>query len=121
MGMLKKDRSRQARKERIRRRISGTTERPRLSVFRSAHYIYAQIIDDNEQKTIVSCSSAEKDLSSKLKSTSNIEAAKTVGQEIAQRAKAKKITSVVFDRNGNIFHGRVKAVADSAREAGLQF
>jgi large subunit ribosomal protein L18 len=121
MGMLKKDRARLARKQRIRKRIFGTTARPRLSIFRSAQYTYAQIIDDEVKKTIVSCSSAEKELSNKLKSTSSVEAAKTVGQEIANRAKAKKISSVVFDRNGNIFHGRVKAVAEGAREAGLQF
>lgn len=121
MAMLKKDKSRLARKERIRKRIFGTTERPRLSIFRSSQYTYAQIIDDQTNKTLVSCSSAEKDLAAKLKSTSNLEAAKTVGLEIGNRAKAKKISSVVFDRNGNIFHGRVKAVADGARESGLQF
>lgn len=121
MGMLKKDKARLARKERIRKRIMGTTQRPRLSIFRSSQYTYAQIIDDVAKVTLVSCSSAEKELSKKLKSSSNIEAAKTVGLEIANRAKAKKISSVVFDRNGNIFHGRVKAVAEGAREAGLQF
>jgi large subunit ribosomal protein L18 len=96
MGMLKKDRARLARKQRIRKRIFGTTARPRLSIFRSAQYTYAQIIDDEVKKTIVSCSSAEKELSNKLKSTSSVEAAKTVGQEIANRAKAKKIAEAGY-------------------------
>lgn len=121
MGMLKKDSARIARKQRIRKRISGSTARPRLSIFRSSRYTYVQIIDDQNGKTLVSCSSAEKDFAKKVKCPSNMDAAKAVGIELAVRAKAKKIDRVVFDRNGNIFHGRVKALADGAREGGLLF
>lgn len=121
MAVDKKTKSRLARKMRIRKRIIGSGERPRLSIFKSAQYIYAQIIDDQAGQTLVSCSSAEKPMGEKLKSTRDIIAAKTVGQEIANRAKSKKISTVVFDRSGNRYRGRVKALADGAREAGLQF
>ncbi len=116
-----KEKGRLARKARIRKRIEGSTERPRLSIFRSSSYIYAQIIDDVSQKTLATCSSSEKSFRSKLKSLRNTAAAVEVGKELATRAKAKKITAVVFDRNGYVYHGRVKALADSAREAGLKF
>lgn len=102
---------------RVRKKVSGTPERPRLNVFRSNSQIYAQIIDDTQGTTLVSCST----LDLKLDHGGNIEAAKQVGTEIANRAKEKDITSVVFDRGGYLFHGRVKALADAAREAGLQF
>ncbi|MBN8554065.1 MAG: 50S ribosomal protein L18 [Deltaproteobacteria bacterium] len=121
MAMLKKEKSRLARKSRIRKSIVGTAERPRFSVFRSSKYIYAQIVDDLTQKTIVSCSSLEKEFKSKVKSTRDLAAATLVGKEIANRAKGQKITSVVFDRNGYGYHGRIKAIADGAREAGLKF
>jgi large subunit ribosomal protein L18 len=101
-------------KARIRKKVEGDQERPRLSVFRSGRHIYAQIIDDIAGKTLVSYSSLEGDLKK-----SNVEAAKAVGAEIAKRALGKKISTVVFDRSGYVFHGRVKAVADGAREAGL--
>lgn len=121
MSLKVKDDARIKRKVRIRKNIFGTTLRPRLSVFRSSKYIYAQIVDDASQKTLVACSSAEKDLRKSLKSTRDIEASKAVGKALADRALAKKVSSVVFDRNGFIYHGRVKALADSAREAGLNF
>ncbi len=108
---------RKRRHERVRNKISGTPERPRLCVFRSNKHIHAQIIDDVNGVTLVSCSSVEL----KLDNGSNIEAAKTVGTEIAKRAIDKNIEEVVFDRGGYVYHGRVQALADSAREAGLKF
>lgn len=120
MSAKKKD-PRILRKERIRKKVSGTSERPRLAIFRSDRYIYAQVIDDVAQKTLVSSSSAEKELRRKLKSPGSIEAATEVGKAIAAKAKTKKISAVVFDRSGYIYHGRVKALADGAREAGLNF
>jgi len=121
MSLKIKNDARIKRKVRIRKTIFGTSSRPRLSVFRSSQYIYAQIVDDSSQKTLVACSSSEKDLKGKMKSTRNLEASKIVGKELATRALAKKVSSVVFDRNGFIYHGRIKALADSAREAGLNF
>ena len=110
---------RKARHSRIRTKISGTKELPRLDVFRSNTGIYAQIIDDENKTTLVSASSLDKDL--KIKNGSNIEAAKVVGKSIAEKAKKAKITKVVFDRGGYLYHGRVKALADAARENGLEF
>lgn len=107
------------RHERIRNKISGTSLVPRLCVYRSNTGIYAQIIDDETKSTIVAASSLDKDL--KLKSGSNIEAAKKVGEAIAKKAVAKSIKKVVFDRGGYLYHGRVKALAESARENGLEF
>lgn len=104
---------------RVRNKVSGTQERPRLNVFRSNKYIYAQLIDDVNGVTVASASSADKDL--KLTSTSNIEAAEQVGELIAKRGQDKGCKSVVFDRGGYLYHGRVKALADAAREAGLEF
>ncbi len=108
---------RQRRHARIRTKVSGTASCPRLCVFRSNKHIHAQIIDDVKGVTLVSCSSVEL----KLANGSNIEAAKQIGAEIAKRAKAAKITNVVFDRGGYIYHGRVAALAEAAREAGLEF
>lgn len=105
--------------ERIRRKLRGTTERPRLAVFRSVAHIYAQLIDDSKGETIVAASSTEKGV--ELKTGGNVDAAKTIGRQVAERAKAKGITKVVFDRGGYLYHGRVKALADAAREAGLEF
>lgn len=110
---------RKVRHERIRENLSGTAERPRLCVFRSNANIEAQIIDDVKGTTLVSATSLDKSL--KLKNGSNIEAAKVVGAEIAKRAKKAKITAVVFDRGGYLYHGRVKALAEAAREGGLEF
>lgn len=109
------------RQRRIRANLSGTPQRPRLSVFKSNANISAQIIDDTTGHTLVSASTVEKELKSSLESTSNIEAAKLVGQTIAKRALEKNIENVVFDRSGYIYHGKVKELADSAREAGLKF
>jgi large subunit ribosomal protein L18 len=113
--------AREARHARVRKKVSGTPERPRLSVFRSLKYIYAQIIDDVAGTTIVSASSISPSLKKELKKGGgNIEAAKLVGKTIAEAAKEKGITQVVFDRGGYAYHGRVKAVAETARENGLQ-
>jgi len=107
---------------RLRKKIFGTTERPRLSVFRSLHHIYAQLIDDSNGITLTVASTVEPELKTKLKGKcGNIEAAKTVGSTIAQKAMAKGIKQVVFDRGGQIYHGRVKALAEAARESGLEF
>ena len=103
--------------DRIRRKMSGTSARPRLNVYRSLNHIFAQVIDDSKGTTLVSASS----LSAKLKTGGNIAAAKEVGKLVAELAKEKGITSVVFDRGGYLYHGRVKALAEAAREAGLQF
>lgn len=107
------------RHNRIRKNLSGTTERPRLNVFRSNANITAQIIDDTKGVTLVSASSIEKELN--IKNGGNVEAAKIIGAEIAKRAKKAKIDKVVFDRGGYLYHGRVKALAESARENGLEF
>ena len=109
--------SRVRRHARVRAKISGTTECPRLCVYRSNKNIEAQIIDDDKRVTLVSSSS----MSLKLANGGNVEAAKAVGADIASKAKAKKIKKVVFDRSGYIYHGRVKALAEAAREAGLEF
>ena len=110
---------RQARHTRIREKINGTKSVPRLNVFRSNKNIFAQIIDDEAHVTLVSASSIDKDL--KLENGSNVEAAKKVGELIAKRAKDAKITKVSFDRGGYLYHGRVKALAEAARENGLEF
>ncbi len=106
---------------RIRRKISGSSKRPRLCVFRSIHHIYVQVVDDGKGSTLVSASSVEKALRGQLKSTGDIAAAKAVGKAIAERAKAKGIELVVFDRGGYPYHGRIKALAEAAREGGLKF
>ena len=103
---------------RIRRRVGGTPERPRLAVFRSLNHIYVQLIDDQDGRTIAAAASTEKDLRGK---GGNLEGAKLIGQKVAERAKEKGITKVVFDRGGYLYHGRVKALAEAAREAGLEF
>ena len=102
---------------RIRKKVSGTAERPRLAVFRSLNHIYAQVIDDVNGKTLAAASTTEKDL--KGKTGGNIEAAQTVGKAIAERAQAAGVSQVVFDRGGYVYHGRVKALLDATREAGL--
>jgi large subunit ribosomal protein L18 len=104
--------------KRIRNRVAGTPERPRLAVFRSVNHIYAQIIDDQQGHTIVAAGSTEKDLKGK---GGNVTGAKAIGKAVAERAKSKGVTKVVFDRGGYQYHGRVKALADAAREAGLEF
>ncbi len=106
--------------KRVRNKVEGTTARPRLNVFRSLNHIYAQVVDDATSNTIASASTLTKKGEEKLIG-GNIEAAKTVGKLVAERAKEKGITRVVFDRGGYLYHGRVKALADAAREAGLEF
>jgi large subunit ribosomal protein L18 len=102
---------------RIRRKMQGTAERPRLNVYRSLNHIYVQIIDDASGQTLVSAST----LSAKLKTGGNVSAAKEVGKQVAERAQEKGIKRVVFDRGGYLYHGRIKALADAAREGGLEF
>ena len=119
--MIKKESRNSARlmrHARIRSKISGTGEIPRLSVFRSNKQIYAQIIDDEKKSTLVSASSLDKSL--KLENGGNVEAAKAVGKLLAEKAKKAKITKVVFDRGGSLYHGRVQALAEAARENGLE-
>ena len=106
---------------RIRNRFSGTAERPRLAVFRSNNHMYAQIIDDTVGQTLVSASTLEKDVKAQLKKTNDVEAAAYVGTVVAKRALEKGISTVVFDRGGYIYQGKVAALADAAREAGLKF
>jgi large subunit ribosomal protein L18 len=104
--------------KRIRRKLSGTAERPRLAVFRSVAHIYAQVIDDTQGRTLVSASSIDKGAKT---NGGNVTAAKAIGKLVAERAKEQGIKSVVFDRGGYHYHGRIKALADAAREAGLEF
>ncbi len=125
MGAIKdKEQARFKRKKRIRKKISGTTQRPRLSVFRSARHIYAQIIDDIEGRTLVAASSLEKAVQERpdfAEAKGKTGVAELVGKVIGERAKEKGIQQVVFDRNGFLYHGRVKAVSEGVREAGLDF
>ncbi|MDR0654078.1 MAG: 50S ribosomal protein L18 [Synergistaceae bacterium] len=109
------------RHRRLRKRLAGNPSVPRLSVFRSLKHIYAQVIDDEAGNTLASASTLDKSLAASLKNGADQEAAKAVGRLVAERAMAKGITTVVFDRGGHIFQGRVKALADAAREAGLKF
>jgi large subunit ribosomal protein L18 len=106
---------------RIRKKLRGTTERPRLAIFRSTAHIYAQVIDDIKGVTLVAASSTEKPADGKKVTGGNLAAAKAIGKRVAERAKENGIDKVVFDRGGYIYHGRVKALADAAREAGLEF
>ena len=105
----------------LRNRFSGTAERPRLAVFRSNNHMYAQIIDDTVGKTLVSASTLDKDVKAELEKTNNVEAATVVGTVVAKKALEKGITTVVYDRGGFIYEGKVKALAEAAREAGLKF
>lgn len=111
----------QKRHQSIRVKLAGTTEAPRLAVYRSTKHIYAQLIDDVKGVTIVSASSVDKDLKAKLSHGGNIESAKVVGEAIAKKALKKGVKDVVFDRGGFLYHGRIAALADAAREAGLNF
>ena len=108
-------------RERLRNRLSGTAERPRLAVFRSNNHMYAQIIDDTVGNTLVSASTAEKAVKAEIEKTNNVEAAAYVGTLVAKRAIEKGINTVVFDRGGFLYQGKIQALADAAREAGLQF
>ncbi len=113
--------ARTRRRERVRRTVRGTAERPRLSVFRSGTHMYAQIITDAAGKTLLAVSTLTPELRTQLGKTATVEAAKEVGKLVARRCQEKGITRVVFDRNGFLSHGRVRAVAEGAREGGLQF
>ncbi len=113
--------SRLHRKERIRKKVSGSTERPRLTVYKSLKHLHAQVIDDSNGRTLVAASTLSKELKGKLGDADKTAAAKQVGLLVAEKCKASKIEKVVFDRNGNPYHGRIAAVADGAREGGLQF
>ena len=122
--MLKKadkNANRLQRHKRVRRKISGTSQRPRLCVFRSANNIYAQIIDDTKRVTLVAASSLEAEVKRAVNHTGNKEAAKKVGELVAKKAVEKGITEVVFDRGGYLYHGRIQELAEGAREAGLKF
>lgn len=122
MAIVSRAESREKRKRRIRHSVTGTAERPRLSVFRSAKNIYAQIIDDTSFNTLVQISSISKDVRDSVKGKGgNIEGASMIGKLIAQKALEKGIKKVVFDRNGFLYHGRVKSLAEAAREGGLEF
>ena len=107
--------------KRIRRKVAGTTQRPRLAVFRSVKHIYAQVIDDTVGHTLAAASSNEKSDKKEVKNGGNVAGAKAVGKLLAERAKDKGVKTVVFDRGGYLYHGRVKALADAAREGGLEF
>jgi large subunit ribosomal protein L18 len=113
--------ARKRRHARVRKKLFGTTERPRLNVFRSNQHIYAQLIDDTKGVTLVSASTVDPELKDKVSHGGNIEAAQKVGQLVAKRAIEKGYKAVVFDRGGYLYHGRVQALADAAREAGLEF
>ncbi len=117
----KKYQGRKQRHARIRGKLSGTAERPRMNIFRSLSNIYVQVIDDVAGKTLVSASTIDNEIAPKLDGKSKVEAAKIVGQAVAERAKEAGITAVVFDRGGYKYHGRVAALAEGAREGGLQF
>ena len=120
---VSKDRrvARNKRQSRVRKKIVGSVERPRLCVFRSSKHIYAQIVEDVTGKTLAAASTVAKGVDDSVKYSGNVEAAKVVGKKIAETALANDIKQVVFDRNGFLYHGRVKALADAAREAGLTF
>lgn len=122
MGSLsQKTQARLKRKKRIRKKLIGSADRPRLCVFRSAKHIYAQVIDDSVGQTLVAASSAEKAVRDKAESKNKVADANVVGQVIGQRAMEKGVKQVVFDRNGFLYHGRIKAVSEGARKAGLKF
>ena len=121
IGRIDKNKIRKRKHVRVRKKISGTSECPRLCVYRSNAHIYAQIIDDVAQTTLASASTFDKEIKGSVSVGSNIEAAKAVGKLIAERAAAKDIKVVVFDRSGYLYHGRVQALAEAAREAGLEF
>lgn len=121
MNAAEKVRSRHRRHLRLRQRIYGTPERPRLNVFRSKTHIYAQIVDDTRGHTLVSASTRDPSLRTSLKGTGTVASAKAVGLLLAERAKAAGVARVVFDRGGRLYHGRIRALAEGSRQGGLQF
>jgi large subunit ribosomal protein L18 len=118
---VSKDKTRRRIHQRLRQRLQGSGERPRLNVYRSLNHIYAQVIDDSTGKTLASASTTQGGKKGEKRSGGNVASAKEVGKLIAQRAKEKGVKKVVFDRGGYLYHGRIKALADAAREAGLEF
>jgi large subunit ribosomal protein L18 len=122
MGRMKaKTAGLQKRRRRVRKKLTGHADAPRLAVYRSLKHIYAQIVDDDKQTTLVAASSLSKEIRDQITSGGNVAAARAVGKLIAQKAREKSIRRVVFDRGGRLYHGRVKALAEAAREAGLEF
>lgn len=121
MAKLTRAEGRKRRHLRLRKKVQGTGERPRLSVYRSSKHMYAQLVDDTKGHTLAAASTLDPELRSQLEKGTDREAARAVGRLIAERAKAQDITRVVFDRGGNLYHGRVAALADGAREGGLEF
>ena len=121
MGEINRNQARQRRHARVRKKVSGTEARPRLNVFRSLNQVYAQVIDDDRGHTLVAASSLDPELRDQVRGLTKTEQAKLVGKLIAQRALARGIKRVVFDRGGYLYHGRVKALAEAAREGGLEF
>ena len=113
--------AREARHRRIRKRVSGTPERPRLAVFRSHQHIYAQLVDDVAGRTLVAASTVEPELTKRVENLTPLEAARVVGEAVAERCKAKGFSRVVFDRGGYLYHGRIQALAEGARQNGLEF
>jgi large subunit ribosomal protein L18 len=118
---LERAEKRYTRQARVRRKVRGSVQRPRLSVYRSLHHIYAQVVSDETGSTLVAASTVTPSLRDEIKSKSGVNAAKLVGRAVAERCRQAGISEVVFDRNGFLYHGRVKALADAAREAGLKF
>jgi large subunit ribosomal protein L18 len=118
---LKPQKYKKLKRESLRGLIKGTSERPRLSVYRSNENIYAQIIDDTTSKTLISCSTLDRDIKLNIKSGRTCDASKLIGQKLANLSRKKNITKIVFDRGPYLYHGRIKALADGAREGGLQF
>jgi large subunit ribosomal protein L18 len=121
MARFARDEARARRRDRVRRRVRGTDERPRLSVFRSDRHLYVQVVTDTSNRTLLAVSTLSPELKEQLKKTADVSAAKQVGLLAARRCQEKGITRVVFDRNGFLYHGRVRAVAEGAREGGLEF
>lgn len=121
LDVSKRERSRVRRHHRVRLRVYGTPDRPRLNVFRSNAHLYAQVIDDTTGRTLVSASTLDKEIKGKLKSGANLAAAMAVGRLVAERALKANLKAVVFDRGGYRFHGRIKALAEASREKGLKF
>ncbi len=119
--LKKKNLAQSTRKRHVRQKVSGTNQRPRLSVFKSVNHIYAQLIDDEKSVTLAAASTLAPELKESVPQGGNVSAAQKVGELIAHKAKEYQIESVVFDRGGNLYHGRVKALADAAREGGLKF
>lgn len=118
---ISKDKTRKRIHQRIRQRLAGSVERPRLNVYRSLNHIYAQLIDDSSGQTLAAASTAQGGKKGGKRTGGNVASAKEIGKQIAQRAQEKGIKKVVFDRGGYLYHGRIKALADAAREAGLEF